>query len=69
MTPLEINRIGSKAPIDTLGFDGMVQFLRQFDPGAGDYTRDRHQWLDQFTVEDIFTHVEQARAKTSDQNR
>lgn len=43
MTPLEINRIGYKALIDALGFDGMIRFLRQFDPGSGDYTKERHQ--------------------------
>jgi len=29
--------------------------------GAGDYTRDRHQWLNQFTVEDIFNQVQDQR--------
>jgi len=54
MTSLEINRLGYQVLSDALGFDGMVRFLRQFELGTGDYTRDRHQWLDQFTVEDIF---------------
>jgi hypothetical protein len=46
----------------------MIRFLRQFEPGSGNYTQERHQWLDQFTVEDIFTHIEQAREqeKTND---
>ena len=61
MTPLEINRLGYKALIEALGFDGMIRFLRQFEPGSGDYTKERHQWLDQFTIEDIFTQIEQAR--------
>jgi hypothetical protein len=65
MTPLEINRLGYKALTDALGFDGMIRFLRQFEPGSGDYTKERHQWLDQFTVEDIFTQIEQAREKDS----
>lgn len=63
MTPLEINRLGYKALTDALGFDGMIRFLRQFEPGSGDYTQERHQWLNQFTVEDIFTQIEQAREK------
>lgn len=61
MTPLEINRLGYKALIDALGFDGMIRFLRQFELGLGDYTQERHQWLDRFTVEDSFTDLEQAR--------
>lgn len=66
MTPLEINRLGYKALTDTLGFDGMIRFLRQFEPGAGDYTKERHQWLDGFTSEDIFTSIEQNRALDPD---
>ena len=65
MTPLEINRLGYKALTDALGFDGMIRFLRQFEPGEGDYTQERHQWQDQFTVEDIFTQIEQIRKKES----
>jgi hypothetical protein len=61
MTPLEINRLGHKVLIEALGFDGMIRFLRQFEPGSGDYTKERHHWLDRFTVEDIFTQIEQAR--------
>lgn len=59
MTPLEINRIGHQALVESLGFDGMVRFLRQFESGDGDYTQERHQWLDAFTVDDIFEHIEQ----------
>jgi hypothetical protein len=61
MTLLEINRLGYQVLSDALGFDGMVRFLRQFELGTGDYTRERHQWLDQFTVEDIFNQVQHQR--------
>jgi len=61
MTSLEINRLGYQVLSDALGFDGMIRFLRQFELGAGDYTRDRHQWLNQFTVEDIFNQVQHQR--------
>ncbi len=66
MTPLEINRLGYKALTDALGFDGMIRFLRQFEPGTGDYTKERHQWLDRFTNEDIFTSIEQNRSLDPD---
>ena len=32
---------------------GVVRFLMAFRSGKGDYTRDRHQWLDGLTLEDI----------------
>jgi hypothetical protein len=55
MTPTEINKVGYSALVNVLGFDGMVRFLRQFDLGQGDYTIERHQWLDAVTLDDIFS--------------
>lgn len=49
MTPVEINCIGYEALTKALGFDGMVRFLRQFEMGSGDYTKEREQLLEQFT--------------------
>jgi hypothetical protein len=34
-----------------LGAYGLARFLRTYRAGSGDYTRDRHQWLDGLTVE------------------
>lgn len=36
-----------------LGAYGMARFLRTYRSGTGDYTRDRHKWLDGLTVDDI----------------
>ena len=36
-------------------------FVQQFELVSGDYTKNRHQWLDQFTVEDIFNQVQHQR--------
>ena len=33
------------------GPGGVVRFLMAFRSGKGDYTRDRHQWLDGITME------------------
>jgi len=27
--------------------------MQQFELGTGDYSKDRHQWLDQYSVDDI----------------
>jgi hypothetical protein len=61
LSPLELNRTAKKALIEALGFDGMIRFIRQFDPGSGDYTEARHQWLDQLTAEEVFAQIKQAR--------
>ena len=35
-----------------LGVYGLARFLRVYRAGIGDYTRDRHQWLNGLTVQD-----------------
>jgi hypothetical protein len=61
MTPIEINRIGYTALMDALGFDGMIRFLRQLEPGQGDYTTERRQWIDTVSLEDVFRDIEKNR--------
>ena len=46
MTPAEIQQAGLAALARELGLDGMVQFLQQFEIGHGDYSTERHEWLD-----------------------
>ena len=41
-----------------LGLDGFARFLRLYRAGTGDYTRDRHRWLEGATIEDIMTAVD-----------
>ena len=41
-----------------LGVDGLARFLRIYRAGTGDYTRDRHRWLEGATVQEIMTEVE-----------
>jgi hypothetical protein len=48
-----IRRLGIEALSEKLGPIGMVEFMRQFDSGYGNYTKDRHDWLDNLTIEDI----------------
>lgn len=58
MTPIELNQKGFKALIDALGYVDAVRFLKQFDNGSGDYTQERHQWLDQLSLDDIWTDLQ-----------
>jgi hypothetical protein len=59
MTPVELNRKGFKALIDALGYADAIRFIRQFDNGSGNYTEERHQWLDKLTLEDIWADIQQ----------
>ncbi|MGA3074897.1 MAG: hypothetical protein ABSG56_14500 [Bryobacteraceae bacterium] len=42
-----------------LGADGVARFLRIYRAGSGDYTRDRHLWLEKSTIQDIMTEAQQ----------
>lgn len=68
MTPAELNRKGFKALVDVLGYADAIRFIRQYDNGSGDYTKERHQWLDQLTLEDIWADIQQ-RQDVSNQNQ
>lgn len=65
LTPLQLRRKGLEALREALGVVGMVRFLQQFDQGSGDYTRDRHQWLEDVTVADVMEQIRQQRDRTS----
>ncbi|MBK9007153.1 MAG: hypothetical protein IPM31_09190 [Anaerolineae bacterium] len=53
MTPQQIRVAGLAALSCELGLVGMIRFMQQFELGQGDYSKDRHEWLDKFTVDDI----------------
>ena len=53
MTPQQIRIAGMEALSRELGVVGMIRFMQQFEMGRGDYSKDRHEWLDQYTVDDI----------------
>lgn len=55
-----IRKMGIKALTEKLGSVGMVEFIRLFDSGYGDYTKERHEWLDNIDIETI---VKQAKVK------
>jgi hypothetical protein len=45
-----------------LGVYGLARFLRVYRAGAGDYTRERHQWLEGITVQDLAQEFESRQA-------
>lgn len=53
MTPQQIRVAGLAALSRELGLVGMIRFMQQFELGQGDYSKDRHQWLDKYGVDDI----------------
>lgn len=63
MTPQQIRAAGLAALSRELGLVGMIRFMQQFELGQGDYSKDRHQWLDQYTVDDIAKMIREKKAK------
>lgn len=65
MTPEQIRLTGLEVLSRELGPVGMIRFLHQFETGRGDYSVERHQWLDSLTIEDIA----KATAKSDDNSK
>ncbi len=59
----EIRQQGYKALIDALGVAGTLRFLQQLEVGYGDYTKERHQWLNQLTMDDFRSYVKQKKVE------
>ena len=44
-----------------LGLDGLARFLRLHRSGPGDYTKDRLEWQENFTLDEILASIRQRR--------
>lgn len=53
LTPDQIRRRGLAALRRELGKAGMIRFMQQFETGSGDYARERHEWVDNTSLEEI----------------
>ena len=58
MTDEEFERHALSLLRRELGLDGLARFLRLYRAGSGDYTRDRHRWLEGATIQEIMAEVE-----------
>ncbi len=61
--PAELRAAGYKALAAALGPLGMARFLLQFEPGHGDYTRERREWLRDKSVSTVAARI-RARKKS-----
>ncbi len=53
MSPSQLRRAGLAALSKSLGPAGMARFIQQYDIGTGDYTKDRSNWLDNLSLDEI----------------
>ncbi|MBW2605858.1 MAG: hypothetical protein JRE28_16370 [Deltaproteobacteria bacterium] len=63
MTLDQIRIEGLKALERHLGPEGMIRFLQQFETGRGDYTKERHKWLKETSVENLAKKIVKQRTK------
>lgn len=67
MSMQQIRENGLEALTRELGVSGMVRFLQQFETGQGDYSTERHQWLDQDEVKARAVEIVRRRQEAKDQ--
>jgi len=60
LTYEQIRKKGIEVLAKNLGPVDMIRFLQQFDLGAGDYSKERHNWLDGLTVQDIIEDIKRS---------
>lgn len=58
----QIRIAGMEALKRELGLVGMIRFMQQFETGYGDYSRDRHQWLDDQDLDKVLLRLRARRA-------
>ncbi len=57
----QIRIAGMEALARELGIVGMIRFLQQFETGHGDYSKDRHEWLDNQDLDAIVKRIRERR--------
>lgn len=53
MTDLEVRLAGIDALCNALGPAGAARFVALLGQNRGDYTAERHQWIESLTIDDI----------------
>ncbi len=53
MSLCQIRMEGWKALTERLGPSGAMRFMMQYDPGYGDYSKERHELFDSLTMDTL----------------
>ena len=54
---IEVQRKGYQILAKELGVVDFIRFIQEFEKGSGNYTEDRHEWQDAYSVEDILKEI------------
>ncbi len=69
MTDSELYEMGFKVLTNKLGASEVPRFIRQCQPGTGDYSVDRHKWLDDEDIDTIVKRIQESRAAREAEER
>ncbi len=58
MSLYEIRMEGWKALTERLGPAGAMRFMMQYDPGYGDYSKERHEMFSGLTLEELLERID-----------
>ncbi len=64
-TAYQVQSLGFMALQKELGISGLIQFMKQFDLGSGNYTMDRDAWQHNFSLPNIVKAIKKQRKATS----
>ena len=59
----QVSQQAQEILIREMGVVDTLRFLGQFRTGGGDYTKERGQWLDDLSLEEIVTEIKAKRRK------
>ena len=63
-TLAEINKEAEAILIRGMGVVSAMRFLNQFRGGSGDYTKERGQWLEGLSLDQVATEIKAQRRKS-----
>ena len=63
MSLYQIRMEGWKALTERLGPAGAMRFMMQYDPGHGDYSKERHDIFSDLTLDDLLGAIQNAADK------
>jgi hypothetical protein len=53
----QVRQAGVQVLNRELGPTAMIRFLQQYERGYGDYSKERHEWMDNFSISDIVEQI------------